>query len=325
MSKTIMTALGPVPTAELGLTSMHEHLIVGMPGWEYDTSYSYDRKAVFDKCAAQVLAAKEFGLNTFVDATPTDLARDPEMYKMIQGETGVNVICAAGVYTEPEGNSAFWRLLSTYKGYDEALKRLSESYINDITVGIPGSDVKCALLKLSAGKGSITKMEELSIHAGVLAHKETGAPIISHTGSADVGPQLARMLLDLGADPKKTMIGHMCDTDSIDLLVDTLKMGVYVGLDRFGLSMIFSDEFKCRTLCKLVEMGYGDKILIGHDCTIHNHAGDLIPDSILATMPDWNMCGLFRTFIPRMKELGLRDENVHKLLVDNPRRFLEGA
>jgi len=122
----------------------------------YDSSYTYDRKEVLKKCATQILAAKEFGLNTFVDATPSDLARDPELFKAIQEETGVHVICATGLYTEAEGNSAFWRLLNAYKGYDEALKRLTESYIHDISVGMCSSDVKCGLLKLSVGKGYIT-------------------------------------------------------------------------------------------------------------------------------------------------------------------------
>jgi len=136
---------------------------------------------------------------------------------------------------------------------------------------------------------------------------------------------MAAMLIEKGADPKKTMIGHMCDTDDIDCLVDVLKHGVYIGLDRFGLNMIFPDEKKCQTLCRLVEMGYINQILLGHDCTIHNHAGDLIPEERLATMPDWNMSGMFRTFIPRCKELGLTDEQVKVLLVDNPKRFFEGV
>jgi len=72
-------------------------------------------------------------------------------------------------------------------------------------------------------------------------------------------------------------------------------------------------------------MGYINQILLGHDCTIHNHAGDLIPEERLATMPDWNMSGMFRTFIPRCKELGLTDEQVKVLLVDNPKRFFEGV
>lgn len=316
-----MTVAGPIDASALGVTSMHEHLLIGMPGWEYDTSYKYDRKTVVKKCVEQVLAAKEYGLNSFVDATPSDLSRDPELFKAIWQETGVNVICATGLYTQAEGNNAFWRLLKDFKGYDEAFKRLTESYIKDIEVGIGDSGVKCGVIKLSAGKNQISDFELLSIHAGVQAQKETETPIISHTGSPDVGPEMARHLIEYGADPGKTMIGHMCDTDDIACLESTLSTGVYIGMDRFGLDMIFCDDKKCNTLCALVEMGYIEQLLLGHDCTIFNHAGDLVPEANLAAMPYWNMSGLFRKFLPECRELGLSESQVHTLLVDNPRRF----
>ena len=102
-----MTVAGPIDASALGVTSMHEHLLIGMPGWEYDTSYKYDRKTVVKKCVEQVLAAKEYGLNSFVDATPSDLSRDPELFKAIWQETGVNVICATGLYTKPRATTLF--------------------------------------------------------------------------------------------------------------------------------------------------------------------------------------------------------------------------
>ncbi len=325
MKPQVMTALGPIAVEDMGVTSSHEHLLLGMPGWEYDASYTYDRRAVADKCIAQVKEAQKYGLQTLVDATPMDLSRDPELYKMVQGETGLNVICATGLYTEPEGNSAFWRLLAKYRGYDEALKRLTNAYLTDVSKGMHGSDVRCGVLKIATGKGAIAPIEELSIHAACLTQKELGTPIISHTAEASMGPATAKMLLEKGADPKKTMIGHMCDTDELDCVIECLKMGFYVGLDRFGLNMIFTDDNKCVNLVKLVQMGYGDKILIGHDATIHNHVIDLIPDKIMATMTNWNLCGLFKTFIPRFKELGLTDAQVSKLMLDNPQRFFAEA
>lgn len=324
MADKVMTVLGPISTDEMGVVSAHEHLVLGMPGWEYDTSYQYDRSAALEKCLAQVNQAKGYGLQTFIDATPMDLARDPELMKAIQRQTGVNVICSTGLYTELEGNNVFWRLWATYKGYDEALKRLSHSYIKDITEGIGDSSVKCGVIKVATGKGQITKLEELSIHAAAIAQKETGVPVISHTAAADMGPATGKMMLDKGMDPKKTMVGHLCDTDDLDCVEEVLKMGLYVGLDRFGLNSVFNDEHKCKNLCRLIEKGYIDQILIGHDSTIYNHVGDMLPEAMLAGMPDWNMSGLFRTFIPRLKELGLTDEHIKTLMVTNPKRFFEG-
>lgn len=176
MKPQVMTALGPIAVEDMGVTSSHEHLLLGMPGWEYDASYTYDRRAVADKCIAQVKEAQKYGLQTLVDATPMDLSRDPELYKMVQGETGLNVICATGLYTEPEGNSAFWRLLAKYRGYDEALKRLTNAYMTDVSKGMYGSDVKCGVLKIATGKGAIAP------HRG--AFHPRGLPDAEGTGYA---------------------------------------------------------------------------------------------------------------------------------------------
>ena len=132
-------------------------------------------------------------------------------------------------------------------------------------------------------------------------------------------------MLKKGVDPEKGMIGHMCDSADPQLIIDCLELGFYVGLDRFGLTMSISDEDKCRVLAALLEKGYGDKILFGHDCQIFNQVTDLIPEAMLAKMPDWNLCGLFRTFIPYMKEIGITDKAIQTMLVDNPRRFFEGG
>lgn len=322
MAGTVMTAMGSVSTEELGVTSMHDHLLSAMPGWQFDASYVYDKEAVLKKCVEEVNAAKALGLTSMVEASTMDITRDPELYRAVQKETGVNIICTTGLYTEADGQFVYWKYLMGVKGYDHAVKSLADSYIKDITVGMEDTDVKCGLVKVAVGPATITKVEEVAIHAAVLAQKETGVPIISHTGHPTMGATLADMLLEKGADPKKTLIGHMCDTDDIDTIETVLKKGVWVGLDRFGLSMIFDDEKKVTTLCKLVKMGYVDQIVVGHDYTVYNHAQSLMPD---IDMPNFNLCGLFKTFIPKFKENGLTDEEINKIMVENPKRIFEGV
>ncbi len=324
MAKQVSTALGPVPVDSLGITSMHEHLLLGMPGWEYDASFTYDRKAVADLCIEKVNEAKSFGVNTIVDATPMDLCRDVELFKMVQEATGVNIITSSGLYTAADGNCCFWRLLAAYRGYDEALGRLTYTYTKEVTEGIGDTGVRSGVIKVATGK-EIAQIEEISIHAAALTQQKTGVPIISHTAVPAMGRPTAEMMLKKGADPAKSMIGHMCDTADPQLIIDCLDLGFYVGLDRFGLTMSISDEDKCKVLATLLEKGYADKILLGHDCQIFNQVTDLIPEAMLAKMPDWNLCGLFRTIIPHMKEIGITDEDLHTMLVDNPRRFFEGA
>ncbi len=324
MNQFVNTALGPVAPDKLGVTSMHEHLLLGMPGWEYDASFTYDRKAVADLCIEKVNEAKAFGLQSIVDATPMDLCRDVELFKMVQEATGVNIICSSGLYTATDGNCSFWKLLAAYRGYDQALHRLTYTYTKEINEGIGDTGVKSGVIKIATGK-EIAQIEEVSIHAAALTQQNTHVPIISHTAVPTMGKPTAEMLLDKGADPSRTMIGHMCDTPDPDVIIECLKLGFYVGLDRFGLTMSISDEEKCRVLCTLLEKGYIDKLLLGHDCQIFNQVTDLIPEPVLAKMPDWNLCGLFRTIFPMLKKAGLTDAEIETLMVRNPKRFFEGA
>lgn len=323
MNKTLNTALGAISPDDLGVTSMHEHLLLGMPGWEYDASFTYDRDAVAKLCIEKVNEAKKYGLKTIVDATPMDLCRDIELFKIVQKETGVNIVPSTGLYTQNDGNLVFWKLLAAYRGYDEALNRLTYTYTKEVSEGIGDTGVKAGVIKIATGN-PIEQIEKISIHAAAITQQKTGTPIISHTAAPKFGPETAEILLEKGADPKKTMIGHMCDTPDADLIIRCLDLGFYVGLDRFGLTMSISDEEKCRVLAELIEKGYIDRILLGHDCQIFNQVTDLIPEAMLKKMPDWNLCGLFRSIIPHMKEIGITDDMLHTLFVDNPRRFFAG-
>jgi len=192
--------------------------------------------------------------------------------------------------------------------------------MKELTVGIGSSNVKSGILKVASSNKQITKYEHLCCEAAAMAQKATGVPIISHTEASTMGPEMADFLISKGADIKKTMIGHMCDTDDFDYIEAVLQRGVYIGLDRFGLDAIFPDEKKCRNLVKLVEKGYIHKILMGHDCIIYSHAMNILPPGL----PHWNLNGIFGFFNPLLKELGLTDAQLKTIQVDNPRRFFEG-
>lgn len=321
MAHNVMTAAGPVSSESLGVTSIHDHLITGMPGWNFDACYKYDKKAALEQCIREVNEAKKLGLNTLVEATCSDLARDPELFKNVQSETGVNIICTTGLYTQAMGNTVHWQLLNNNKSHSEALKHLHASYMRDLTEGIDGTDVKCGMLKVATGRNPITPFEALSIEAAAMAQKDSGVPIISHTESVEIAAEMADLLLGYGADPKKVMIGHLTDTDDLDALEMILKKGVYIGLDRFGLDLIFPDKKKVKNLVEMVRRGYVNKIMIGHDYTVYNHIS-MMPGGV--EMPNFNLCGIFKTFIPQFKELGLTEEQIKTILIDNPRRFFEG-
>lgn len=107
MRDTLNTVLGPKKVSELGKTLIHEHLLIGWPGWEGDSAFPFDRKEAIKICCGVLEKLKGLGVKTFVDPCPSDLGRDPEFMAECAQKTGMNVVCATGFYKEDLGGSHF--------------------------------------------------------------------------------------------------------------------------------------------------------------------------------------------------------------------------
>ena len=107
MRDTLNTVLGPKKVSELGKTLIHEHLLIGWPGWEGDSVFPFDRKEAIKICCGVLEKLKGLGVKTFGDPCPSDLGRDPEFMAECAQKTGMNVVCATGYYKEDLGGSSF--------------------------------------------------------------------------------------------------------------------------------------------------------------------------------------------------------------------------
>jgi phosphotriesterase-related protein len=65
--KTINTVTGTTTAEKLGMTLMHEHLMVGWGGWELDcTAPRFERKAALKVATDRLKELRDLGLNTFL-------------------------------------------------------------------------------------------------------------------------------------------------------------------------------------------------------------------------------------------------------------------
>lgn len=163
-------------------------------------------------------------------------------------------------------------------------------------------------------------LRDLSEKSGVRAAKEAGVSIITHTEGATVGPVQQELFLRLGADPERVMIGHQNNSEDIGYALSQLeKPGFYLGLDRVNPLMSMASE---DNIVNLVARGYGDRIMISHDCIFMwlGRPGKLPPQ-----YADWYPDYIFRKLFPKMKEAGVTEKQIQCLLVDNPARFFGGA
>ena len=321
MDKRVMTVRGPISSSELGVTLMHEHFAFAFPGWYADDSLApYDREEVETKCLAVLKGVKDAGIKTIVDATPADVGgRDPILLRSLSEKSGINIIAVTGIYTENGGASGYYKWQSTMGGRDLE-EDLYELFLKELTVGIGKSGVKAGLIKVATSDPAITEYEETIIKAAVRVSKETAVPIITHTDAATVGPAQQDLFLKLGANPLGVMIGHQNNAEDIGYPLSELqKPGFYIAFDRTNPLMSLKAE---DNIISLVKRGYGDRIMLSHDCILVWLGRPMTPP---ANWADWNPLYVHRRLIPKMKAAGITDEQISAILVSNPRRLFEQA
>src|SRR5436309_14583819 len=79
---TVNSVAGPVDTADLGFTLMHEHIIVESPGVKENFPI-IDREAEIDKAAAKLKDVMARGVKTLVDLTPGDWSDIPLVKEVV--------------------------------------------------------------------------------------------------------------------------------------------------------------------------------------------------------------------------------------------------
>jgi phosphotriesterase-related protein len=72
----INTVTGRIRPDDLGLTLVHEHLLIGFPGWFMDSVAPFKRSEALAKAVDKLQELRALGVKSFVDPCPSDLGRD---------------------------------------------------------------------------------------------------------------------------------------------------------------------------------------------------------------------------------------------------------
>lgn len=303
-----------------GRTLIHEHILVGFPGWFLDTRQPpFKREEAIVRVCAAFDQLKDYGVETVVDPCPSDLGRDVEFIAEVSSRTGINLICAAGFYYEKAGIPYTIR----YKEVDE----IADIFINEIENGVGETGIKPGILKIATGEGAITEYERKVLTAAAKAAAATGTPVLSHTEKCHCGHDQIDIITDGGVAPGHLLVGHSDGTEDIEYQKSLADRGVYVGFDRFGLEGQISDEVRMRHLKQLVDLGYRDQIMMSHDyvnCWLGSVPGMPTGTSLGDILPNWNMTHIFERIIPALKLKGMSDDDFDIILGDNPERFFSG-
>lgn len=323
MTTPIATASGETTADRLGRTLMHEHLVIGYPGWEsHTTEPGPDAEEIFSVCVDRIQQLQDLGYSTLLDPCPNDLGRDVELAAKVAQRTGFQIIVATGLYKQAEGGVPYWHFRSNF---GDVVEPMAELFVRELVEGVGDTGIRAGIIKVATGVGAITDYERAILAAAARASVETGAPITTHTDQGSLGDEQQRILTEAGVPAHRIIVGHSCGTDDHDYHMKIARGGSYLGFDRFGIDALFPDEKRVAALAKLIRAGAGDRAVVSHD-SVWCWRGQPFPKAIWEAMPEdaFNPTHFERNIIPRLRAAGVSDEQIETLLVDNPRRFFEG-
>jgi phosphotriesterase-related protein len=320
----VQTVTGPINTDDLGVTLMHEHLLIGYPGAEADTLRpGPNREEMVTICVAKIRSMQALGIQSMLDPCPNDLGRDVSLAAQVAAETGFNIICATGLYKENEGGVPYWHF---QRSLGRGVELMSELFIHELNTGIGDSGIRAGIIKVATGEGAITDYEYEVLEAAAIASVETGAPITTHTDQGTMGEEQQQFLTGKGVPAHKIIIGHSCGSADHDYHLNILEGGSYLGFDRFGLDILVPDEQRVQALVALLKKQRESQIVVSHDsvwCT----RGEPFPQEMMDAMdPDklFDPTHFHRNIIPQLLAAGIQQEQIDIMLIDNPRRFFSG-
>ena len=119
----------------------------------------------------------------------------------------------------------------------------------------------------------------------------------------------------MGADLEKIIIGHCSDTDDVEYLESVLDNGCYLGFDRIYPSAY---ERQAKTMATLIKKGYGDRMVVSHDFYAY---GDTGVDLVSHNNSKRDFTTVHKLLLPALRQLGITDEQIRKLTVDNPQAY----
>ncbi|HTS31895.1 MAG TPA: hypothetical protein VMH81_38760 [Bryobacteraceae bacterium] len=318
----IETVRGEVDASRLGVTLMHEHIFVLDP--EISSNYPEDWGDEHARVAGAIARLNELksrGVDTIVDLTVMGLGRYIPRIQKIAAATDLHIVVATGIYTYCDLPHYF-----QYRGPGTALggpELIADMFVRDIQEGIAGTGVRAGILKCATDAPGLTRGVERILRATAQAHLRTGVPISTHTHARRrVGLDQQRIFREEGVDLSRVVIGHSGDTTDIGYLEQLLDNGSYLGMDRFGIDSILSFEDRVQTVARLCERGHAGRLVLSHDAACFNH---WLPERQLPEMlPRWHYLHIHNDVIPALKGQGVTDEQIHTMLVENPRRIFEG-
>ena len=284
-----------------GYTLMHEHITIDLSGVKKDTDCQLD---CYEETVKEFKNLYAHGVRRIVDVTNDGMGRNTDYVLNVEKETGIRIVQSTGFYKEP---------FLPDRVYTQTVQELADWMIDEVRNGVEGGTKAGMIGEIGTSKNTMTPMEQKVFDAAIIAAKETGMPIYTHTTLGTYAPEQAAYFKAAGLPLNRIVLGHIDLSGDLDYIRRVLDTGISIGFDTVGKNNYFPDAKRGEYLMALEKEGYLDQIVLSEDLTRKSH---------LKHKGGIGYCYLFETFLPMLKEAGFRQESLDKLLIQNPNRIL---
>jgi len=345
-----MTVLGPVDPKTIGPTVTHEHIFIARshptmpfarpsaselelqlhpltlenlsavrgfttPAVTRDYPHNFYDLTDFDDAVAEVREFSRWGGDTIVDVSNIGLGRDPQALVRVAHATGLKIVMGSGYYAKNFHPSDMDQ---------RTVEELTDTIVHDVTRGADGTDIRSGIIgEVGVSGNPLTPNEIKSVRASARASRATGAAITFHVGGfMEEKFTVMDLLVDEGADLSRAVFGHSnWVADDLPFMKRMLARGVYIQFDTLGYTEALTrsrlgrpDDWEVAiAIAELIKAGYGERIVISQDvCTkmqLKKHGGR-------------GYSYILQFFLPQLRTLGVTEDQIHRIMVENPRRIL---
>jgi phosphotriesterase-related protein len=255
-----------------------------------------------DWMTEEVQAAAKDGVSCIVDGGHADMGTDVEFLRLLSRRSGMPIVKGGGYY----------RQLT----YPPRIAKMAEAELVEELVR-HARDERWGAFGEIGTSDEITPDERKMLRAVGKAHVRTGLPIFSHTANGKAAIEQLDIFQGEGVDVNHLVIGHMCcyfDPNPWRRIhAEIAKRGAYVGFDRVGGEQAEADKPRVEMVMAFLEGGYENRALLASDFSFRNSSKRGGGGGVARAVTK---------FVPMLRQRGVKDDVLQRILVDNPRRFL---
>jgi predicted metal-dependent phosphotriesterase family hydrolase len=301
-----ITVTGPIDAQQLGLTLMHEHVLVDFIGADKVSRDRYNADEVFAIALPHLKRIRELGCRTFVDCTPNYLGRDASLLQRLSKASGLQIITNTGYY------GALKHKYLPVHVERETPDQIAARWIAEFKRGVDGTTIKPGLIKIGVDAGALSPLNRKIVSAAAITHLQTGLTIGAHTVGGAAAMQEIDLIEQHGVSPEAFIWIHAQSEKNPQICVEAARRGCWVEFD--GINSESIDRHV--ELVKVVnEAGLFDQILISQDAGWY-YVGE--PGG--GKYRGYDL--LFTEFVPALRKAGFSAKHIDQLLIHNPQRAL---